>query len=101
MTIIKKFEPEKESKALIRFSKKYIFIIASVLLTLTIVEIWAANTVASFGEKFAEIASLKQTLALENQILENEIANYTSLSSVASASAKLGFSKITSIQYIR
>ncbi|MBI2040279.1 hypothetical protein HYT18_04335 [Candidatus Microgenomates bacterium] len=98
MTIIKKFDPDERQK---KFPKKYFLLAVVSLFILTMVEIWVANTVAGFGENFAEISSLKQSLSLENQILENEIAKYASLNSVASQSAKLGFSKITSIQYIR
>ena len=98
MTIIKKFDPEKGQK---KFSKKYLVFAFIGLFILTLAEIWAANTVVNFGEKFAEIASLKQSIVLENHVLENEIAKYTSLSTVASESAKLGFLKPSSIQYIR
>ena len=98
MTIIRKFEIEENQK---KFPKKYIILTIFCLLTLAITEIWASNTVASFGERFASISALKTAITLENQILENEVAKYSSLTSVASESAKLGFSKITSIQYIR
>lgn len=97
MTIIKKFDPQDQKK----ISKKYFLLAILGLFILTMTEIWVANAVASFGEKFAEISNLQQSLSLENQILENEIAQNASLNSVASQSAKLGFSKITSIQYIR
>lgn len=98
MTIIKKFEPEEPKK---EFSKKYLGLIAFFLLLLTLVEIWISNTIVSYGEKFEKLSSLQQTLNLENQILENEIAKHTSLSTIASKSAALGFSKLDSIKYIR
>lgn len=94
MTIIRNFEPEENKK-------KYIFFVAVCLFILILVEIWSSNIVASFGENFASTSQLKQALIMENQILENEIAEYASLSKVASESAKLGFSRPQSIQYIR
>lgn len=98
MTIIKKFEPEKEKKG---FPKRYISLVVVCLFVLMLIEIWANNNVVEYGEKFEKLSSLAKTLNLENQILENEIAKQQSLSSIASKSAELGFSQPQSIQYIR
>ena len=98
MTIIKKFEPEKEKKG---FSKKYISLVTVCLFVLMLIEIWVSNSVVTYGEKLEKLSSLAKTLNLENQILENEIAGRRSLNSVASKSAELGFSEPQSIQYIR
>ena len=98
MTIIKKFEPEKEKKG---FSKKYISLVAICFFILMLIEIWVSNNVVTYGEKLEKLSSLAKTLNLENQILENEIAGRRSLNSVASKSAELGFSEPQSIQYIR
>lgn len=98
MTIIKTFEPEEQKN---KFPKKYIVLIVLILFVLTVIEIWASNTVVTYGEKFEKLSALEKALNLENQILQNEIARYTSLNSIASKSAELGFSRIESIQYIR
>lgn len=98
MTIIKKFEPEEPKKG---FSKKYVALTVFGLLLLTVIEIWVNNTMVTYGEKFENMSSLQKNLTMENQILENEIAKKTSLQSIASKSAELGFSKVESIQYIR
>ena len=98
MTIIKKFDTEEINQ---KFPKKYIFLITASLLTLIIVQIWTNNTSVTFGEKFEQLSKLAQILKMENQILRNEIARESSLEVVASKSAKLGFSKAESIQYIR
>ena len=100
MTIIKKFEPE-EQKSGNAGSKKYIGLIAIVLFALTLIEIWASNTVVVYGGKFEKLSGAANQLAMENQILENEIAKRTSLSNIASKSAELGFIPPQSIQYIR
>ena len=98
MTIIKKFEPEEPRKG---FSKKYMVLIITGLFALMLIEIWASNNVVTYGEKLEKLSLLSKTLNLENQILENEIAKKESLTSIASKSAELGFSKPESIQYIR
>lgn len=98
MTIIKKFEPEEQKRG---FSKKIVSLIVVFIFALTLVEIWVSNTVVTYGEKFEKLSSIRETISLENQILENEIAKHTSLGSISSRSAQLGFSRPESIQYIR
>lgn len=98
MTIIKKFEPEAPKTSL---PKKYIALAVVSLFTLMLMEIWVSNNVADYGEKFAKLSQLTKTLSLENQVLENEIAQQQSLKNVASKSSELGFSQPESIQYIR
>jgi len=48
MTIIKKFEPAEPRKT---FSKKYIALVVISLFVLMVIEIWANNNVAVFGEE--------------------------------------------------
>lgn len=98
MTIIKKFEPEQPKKAI---SKKYAVVVIAGILVLMLAQIWANNNVVTYGEKFEKLSSLTKTLNLENQILENEIAEYEALRNIASKSADLGFSEAQSIEYIR
>ena len=98
MTIIKKFEPEQQKTT---YPKKYIALVVASLLVLVLAEIWASNTVADYGGKLEKLSQLKQSLTLENQILENEIAKSQALKNVASRSAELGFIASDSIQYIR
>lgn len=96
MTIIKKFEPQQKKSFL-----KYLVLGFLGLIILSLVEIWANNTMVIYGEKFEKLFSLQSTLSLENQILENEIARQSSLINIASKAASLGFSKTESMQYIR
>lgn len=98
MTIIKKFEPEQYEE---KFPKRYIGFGGILILALIVLEIWANNTMANYGEKLERLSLLQKTLKMENQILENEIAKQASLVSIASKSAELGFSAASSIQYIR
>ena len=98
MTIIKKFEPEEHKK---KFPKRYIVLTIMSLFMLTLTEIWATNTVIAYGERFEKLSVLEKNLKTENQILENNIAKNSSLNSIASKSAQLGFYANQSIQYIR
>lgn len=98
MTIIKKFNPDQYSQ---KFPKKYIILTVVCLFALILIEIWASNTLVEFGAKLENTQAIKKTLQTENQILENEIAMFSSLTSTASSSAILGFSKPEKIQYIR
>ena len=98
MTIIKTFDTGKEQK---RFPKKYIVLTIISLFILTLVEIWVNNTVIAYGDKFERSSSLEKSLKMENQILENTIAESSSLNVIASESAKLGFYMPQSIEYIR
>lgn len=96
MTIIKKFETQEKKS-----SKKYIFLSTLLLIMLVVAEIWANNTLVNFGEKFSEISRLQQQLQLENNLIENDLATSSSLLSIASQSALLGFTKPKAVQYIR
>lgn len=98
MTIIKKFEPEVVKSG---FPKKYGVLSILILFMLAVIEIWASNTVVTYGEGYESLSKLSKSVSMENQVLENEIAKHTSLNNIASKSAQLGFSKSESIQYIR
>src|SRR5690349_20954290 len=98
MTIIKTFDTEEVKN---KFPRRYIVLTVLGLFILTIIEIWASNTAVSYGEKFEKLSLSEKNLKMENQILRNEIAKRTSLSTIASESAQLGFSEQQSIQYIR
>lgn len=97
MTIIKKFEPAEQKKS----DKKYIYLAVVSLVILTLFEIWVSNTVIAYGEKYKKLSDLEKNLKMENQILENEIAKNSSLHTIASKGAELGFLPLSSIQYIR
>ncbi len=96
MTIIKTFEqPEKKSH-----SKKYIGLCLISLTFLIVLQVWANNTLAIYGDKFDSVSRLQQSIMLENQLLQNQIAEYSSLSNIASKSATLGLSKPKNVQYL-
>jgi len=97
MTIIKKFETEEPSK----FPKKVIGLYGLVFLALIVAQVWANNTLATFGKGFDEIQQKDAALQLENQVLENKIAELSSINKIASESATLGLTTPKSIQYVQ
>ncbi len=98
MTIIKKFETIEEKN---KIHKKYIVLTIISLFTLILIEIWVSNTVIAYGDKYEKLSVLEKNLRMENQILENQISENSSLKTIASKSAELGFSTLQGIQYIR
>ena len=98
MTITHKFEPEKEEK---KGLPKLTIIFIVVLAILGVLEIWVSHTLVQYGQKFESMDGLKNTLSLENKILENEIARLSSLSEISTQSASLGLKAAREIQYIR
>lgn len=103
MTIIKKFDTSQieEGKTLFHFSPRFVLSALSSILILVVVEIWASNTIVTYGDKLEKLTALQRSLRMQNQILENEIAKLASLAHIASESAILGFSKDFNVQYIR
>lgn len=101
MTITKKFETEEVAGLKSKYPKRYIILALVGLLVLTLVEIWVTNTAVAYGEKFEKLTEAEKNLLMENLILENQIAKNSSLDSIASKSAQLGFINTLSIQYIR
>ncbi len=97
MTIIKKFETQEKKSSL---PKKYLIMASFLIFILAITEIWASNTLVTYGDKLDNLFRLSKGLEMENKILDNEIAKASSLAGIASKSAELGFSKADSIQYI-
>lgn len=98
MSDLKKIELE-ERKSSWR-SKKALILSGLILTVLAVLQIWAQNTLVSYGEKFDKLNQYKASLEIENQILENEIAEAISLDKVATASSLLGLSVAKDIQYL-
>ncbi|MBI2600905.1 hypothetical protein HYW42_03030 [Candidatus Daviesbacteria bacterium] len=100
MTIIKTFDNGYVETSSWR-KRRYLLPVGLLLVLLMLAEIWANNTLVTYGEKFESISRLRLSLEIENQVLENKIAKESALSHIATESATLGFSQVESIQYIR
>lgn len=83
------------------FRKKVLVVLFLVVVVLIVIEIWAVNRLSDFGGKIAKIEQTKQALKLENQVLENQIAQSQSLSKIQEEAKKIGLDKIKNIKFIR
>jgi hypothetical protein len=101
MTIIHKFDTNKYEERKINWrGRRLSGVVILSIIALIVVEIWVSHTVATFGEKFSSIESVKRTIASENRFLEEEIAKNSAMQYVASQSATLGFTHPKDIKYI-
>lgn len=77
---------------------KIVFLIFVFILVL---EVWMANRLSTYGYKIQQMKQLKSEISLQNQLLENEIAQDSSLSIIEAKANKLGFDTIKNIEYIK
>lgn len=74
---------------------------ALILLVLLILEIWIMNRASIYGNKLGELQLIKANLTIENQLLENQITQNSSLKTIEEKAQSLGFTNIKSLDYIR
>lgn len=74
---------------------------AVILLVVLFLEIWAANRLSTYGDKIQDIKSAKMAIELENQVLENQIAQQSSLASIEIRAVALGFTTVKNWQYFK
>lgn len=70
------------------------------IVSVVVLEIWVMNRLSTYGEKIGEIEHAIESLRLENQILENKVAQKSSLYQLKKYGANLGLDKIKKIEYI-
>lgn len=95
MIILKKLEIESG------FKKRIFLTLGISIISLTILEIWVVNRLSTYGEQLSKLKDAKSSLLIENQVLENQIAQETSLYYVEQNSKNLGFAKIKNIEYLK
>lgn len=94
MTILKKFETD----SILR--KKMVILPVVVILLVSILEIWMVNRLSTYGDQIYQLQQNEASLRLENQLLENEIAERSSLIEGEKASKSLGFEKAKNLEYL-
>lgn len=94
MSLLKRFE----TSGLLR--KQVIALCLLVVAILAVLEIWAVNRLATFGEEISKLEATQAVVELENLNLENHIANSLSLAQIAQEAARLGFVKPVKIDYL-
>lgn len=66
-----------------------------------VLQIWVINRMSTFGEQITRIEMLKGDLKMENQLLENSIAEKSTLAKLKLYANHLGFDAVKNIQYIQ
>lgn len=94
MTILKKFETD----SILR--KKIIILPILIILLVSVLEIWVVNRLSTYGDQISQLQQREASLRMENQLLENEIAEKSSLIQVDKASKSLGFEKVKKFEYV-
>lgn len=82
--------------------KRKIYIVSAILILMAVVvEIWTVNRLATLGQQLSSLDQAKASLTLENQVLENKIAQDSSLQKIESESKDLGLQPTKNIQYLK
>lgn len=94
MTILKKFETD----SILR--KKIIILPIVVILAVSVLEIWVVNRLSTYGDQISQLQQREASLRMDNQLLENEIAEKASLIEIDRASKSLGYQKVKNFEYV-
>ncbi len=81
--------------------RQLIGIAACLVLSLSVLEIWTVNRLASYGVEINNLEKAKSDLSIENQLLEKKIAEKQSLRVNEKISKNLGFERIKNFQYFK
>lgn len=99
MLVIRRLKQEEESPR--KKISKVIKLGVVLLLAIFFLEIWVVNRLSTYGYKIAELKNLQGELELENQILENEISQNSSLTTIEQKAVEFGFKYVTLVDYYR
>jgi hypothetical protein len=88
-----------ETTSLVR--RKIILFIALIVILIMILEIWAVNRLATYGDKISKLEQAKNALVLDNQILTRQIAQEASLKTVDQEAKVLGFDRTRKLEYLQ
>lgn len=66
-----------------------------------ILEIWMVNRLSTYGSKIEILKQSQARLQLENQLLENAIAQKSSLQILEKESNQLGFDSFSQVEYFK
>lgn len=80
--------------------RKLILILLLGLIPLILVEIWATNRLATYGQQISQLERTKKSLTEENEILSNKIAEKSSLNKSELHALNLGFQKVKNIETV-
>lgn len=83
------------------FRKKIIGLILLVVAGVAVLEIWMVNRLSTYGEQLSKLEEIKGSLLTENELLENQIAEKSSLAHLGEKAKAEGFIPIKSIKYVQ
>lgn len=98
--IMRKFH-QVETTQTRRYFPPFVKLIIVVMVVALFVEVWAVNRLSTSGAKINELKRQQAALQLQNQVLEDKVAQSASLRTIASQSGNLGFGSIKNIEYIK
>lgn len=78
------------------YSRKLLFVLVFAVLILVVLEIWAANRLATYGDQVYKLETAKESLRVQNEVLAEQIAEASSLQKVEVLAESLGYQKISS-----
>ncbi len=81
--------------------KKWAKLGIPLVIAVLFLEIWSVNRLSTFGKKIDELKQTEREIVLQNTILENQIAQKSSLLLLEGQSKSLGFGTTSTIQYIK
>lgn len=100
MSHINRLQLDQQRKFYFRPSGRKLVLVLFILITMgAMMQIWVLNRLSTFGERINQIERNKTALKMENQILENQIAQYSALQKIKVQAANLGFKSINQIEY--
>ncbi len=100
MSHINRLELDHQKKFQFHASGRKLVLTLAILITLgAMMQIWVLNRLSTFGEKISQIERNKTSLKMENQILENQIAQYSALQKIKVQASNLGFQTSKNIEY--
>lgn len=95
MKLLRKFETDSN------LGRKIIIIPIILIVCISILEIWIVNRLSTYGDQISNLEQREVSLKLENQILENQIAEKSSLLEIEKLSKSIGFNSNKNIEYIK
>lgn len=87
-------ESRKKAFKILRFGVVGLFL-------LLFVEIWISSRLATYGDEIQELKNAQAELKLENQMLENSIAERASLVTLEPQAQALGFGTSKNVEYLK
>jgi hypothetical protein len=81
--------------------KKIIIFSLILIIPVILLQIWSANRLATYGEKISNLEHSKSQLLLENEVLENQVAEKSSLNLISQKSQELGLGEPKKLLYVK